>query len=613
MHAFWFNMGYDDEKEQGSTESDLKRMQSGLQSGMRTASNMQKAFGGADKAQKGVSNIAKKGAKDAVKNAGENIAKEVGKEVAKEAGKEAVNIAADAATGGVSRIASTILTAIKKTAEVIQNEEDQKSKTGFIVVAVVVVAMFLFLVPSFVATLTPASALELLADMNNDGDSSLVTWIKNLFPFISADEEVDESEYVADVDVEQTALTNKKLLDKRFRKAYKDAIKEARAYCLANGYSWRKSKNTLKDTHSASWKEVYEEVNYGYAIAALNLGMYETEIDQYESEAYSLAIKDALSEYYYEIEYSEGDGEGDAETGFVPDGDDTSWWESLIDALEMPYVSITIHYYTLQDLYMIATSTPDENYIQKTADPDMELFINNLNMQKLMRDQFKAMLEKYPETYNKLNLDNENVVWSYGHNPTTPGVALEDLIDLIGEDVFGDGEMLLAVPWYKQWLYTDPNIYPYGQGTIKSSGCCLMSVCMIGAYMTGKDFGSPYNGYPNMWAYYCDPVNGYVNSGRYISSNYTLNDFGIQGTTHSFSRSKTGIASLITELETNRNPIMIHYVPGEFTSQGHFSVITGYNAERQVFYTNDPGSSHRAEVTFDQMIRNANYYQTYAK
>lgn len=584
-----------DENSMDSTKNDISNGVDGI-NGAYNASNRINNF---YKGHKGLDDL-KKIANETTKE----TAKEFAKNAAKEGVKQATGAGAAAATGGTSKaleVAKKLIDTIKKLAENSSSASESK-----IFIAIIIAIMFLIMVPIFVSVLTPSSAIHLLADSNME-ETGIGTFIKQFFPFFSIDEEVNNEEYEADTDVEECALMNKKLLDKRFRKAYKGAIREAKQYCRENGYSWRKSKNTLKETNSASWKQVYQDVNYGYGIAALNLGMYETEVPDYDSEEYSKLINTCPDNLWYEIEYEDMDDEADAEDEFTPEGDD-GIWETILEALEMPYVRITIHYYSLEDIYMISTSSPQEKYITKSI---YEFDMTNLQMQKIMRDQFKAILEKFPETYNKLNLDNENMVWNYSDEPTPPEDILSNLPKKTYDDIKEGEYMMLGVPWYKQWEYCGSTWYKYGEGDIHSSGCCLMSLCMIGSYLSNSDFSSPVGKYPNMWSYFCDSSNGYItyNSGGYgyISSSSMLNKFGITYT----GKSSTSASSLVDQLKSSQKPIMVHYHPGEYTSGGHFSVVVGYDSDRNVFFTNDPGSSHRSEVSFESMEKNSDYFQTY--
>lgn len=134
----------------------------------------------------------------------------------------------------------------------------------------------------------------------------------------------------------------------------------------------------------------------------------------------------------------------------------------------------------------------------------------------------------------------------------------------------------LLIQWDKQWGYSK-----YGSnGTIGVNGCGVVCLSMVAVYLTGD---TQY-----------DPVymaNYAVEHGYYIDGSGTTWDlfnkggieFGIK------SSSVTLTESTFRNAVENGNPIVLNVGNGDFTNEGHYIVVSGY--ENGKFIINDPNST----------------------
>lgn len=132
----------------------------------------------------------------------------------------------------------------------------------------------------------------------------------------------------------------------------------------------------------------------------------------------------------------------------------------------------------------------------------------------------------------------------------------------------------LLIQWDEKWGYLK-----YGDGNIGINGCAPTALSMVITGLTRNENITPYT-----VARYAEK-NGYYMEGvgtRWALLTDGAEAFGVKGRPLQLSKS-----AMMSALE-NGSPIICSVGPGDFTSTGHFIVIT--NAEKGKFKVNDPNS-----------------------
>lgn len=140
-----------------------------------------------------------------------------------------------------------------------------------------------------------------------------------------------------------------------------------------------------------------------------------------------------------------------------------------------------------------------------------------------------------------------------------------------------------SVPLFLQW---DPmwGYEPYGSGCIGQTGCGPTCLAMAGYYLTGEERFNP----KDVAAF--SAQNGYYASG-YGSSWTLISEGGV----------KLGlkvqelplVKGKMTKAVEAGHPVILALGQGDFTSSGHYIVLTGWDGE--AFRVNDPNSRVRSE------------------
>lgn len=179
-----------------------------------------------------------------------------------------------------------------------------------------------------------------------------------------------------------------------------------------------------------------------------------------------------------------------------------------------------------------------------------------------------ALLERNPEA--------EDFVLSYPAEH-----ALKHEVDL--SEHLDDEVVPLFLQWDKRWGYLD-----YGSDVAGLTGCGPVCLSMVAFYLTGDVNMSP----DNMLRFALEE--GYCSRGN--GSSWTLISEGAQ---------KLGLTA--TELPLVKNLILSHLEagdpiicvmgPGDFTSTGHYIVLTGL--EDGLLRVNDPNSLEKSEKRWD--------------
>lgn len=188
-------------------------------------------------------------------------------------------------------------------------------------------------------------------------------------------------------------------------------------------------------------------------------------------------------------------------------------------------------------------------------------------------------MDEYPEELLKLyerNKETETFVEEY---PMKKDVEPE--IDL--SDLAGTSEIPSLLQWDQRWGY-----HQYAGEVMGLSGCGPTALSMVAIYMTGDTTKTP------RWVADFASQNGYAVDGSGTAWSLMLE--GAQ---------QIGLSSKEIPVERGRiennlqagNPIIALMGPGDFTSSGHFIVLTGMQDGR--LKINDPNSRKYSEKTWD--------------
>jgi hypothetical protein len=128
----------------------------------------------------------------------------------------------------------------------------------------------------------------------------------------------------------------------------------------------------------------------------------------------------------------------------------------------------------------------------------------------------------------------------------------------------------------------------FGGGTIATSGCSVSSLAMVISYLKG---GVDSTG----WVYPDDVVSSiakkYGNYNKfYVGSGQSWDIFPAVSSIYGINCSQISSASIIQALSSGK-PVIMSCKPGEFTSTGHFIVLTGVTEDGYIT-VNDPNSAH---------------------
>ncbi|WP_228104080.1 C39 family peptidase [Terrisporobacter mayombei] len=146
------------------------------------------------------------------------------------------------------------------------------------------------------------------------------------------------------------------------------------------------------------------------------------------------------------------------------------------------------------------------------------------------------------------------------------------------------GEIPLFIQWDKRWGYEK-----YGSDFIAINGCGTTSIAMVAVGLTGNT-----NINPKVVADYSNDK-GYLVEG--VGTSWDLmtqgaRKFGIAGREISLSEE-----SILQTLRKGQ-PIIVSMGPGEFTTSGHYIVLTGVDSNNKII-VNDPDSKLKSKKTWD--------------
>ena len=140
----------------------------------------------------------------------------------------------------------------------------------------------------------------------------------------------------------------------------------------------------------------------------------------------------------------------------------------------------------------------------------------------------------------------------------------------------------LFLQWDPMWGYED-----YGASCIAITGCGPTCLAMVGYYLTEDPYMTPEKlaKFAERKGYY-EP--GYGSSWKLISEGSAV--LGLTATELPLVKKK------MTDALEAGSPIILALGPGDFTSSGHYIVLTGY--KDGAFTVNDPNSPIRSEKTW---------------
>lgn len=186
--------------------------------------------------------------------------------------------------------------------------------------------------------------------------------------------------------------------------------------------------------------------------------------------------------------------------------------------------------------------------------------------------------QDYPEDLLKMlsrNLDMLDFVLDY---PEKQGQVFADTIGEVEP-----GEIPLLLQYDPRWGYGN-----YGASSVVVSGCGPACLSMVAAGLTGDDTMTPY-----AVAQYADQEGYYVYGAGTAWSLMSrgASHFGVEG--EELPLMKSRMESALRE----GRPIICVVGPGDFTTSGHFIVITGMRDGK--FTINDPNSTQRSNMLWD--------------
>ena len=212
---------------------------------------------------------------------------------------------------------------------------------------------------------------------------------------------------------------------------------------------------------------------------------------------------------------------------------------------------------------------------------DMIVGQNSLAAMGLINPKVREVMankEQYPDQLIELLKNNEETVdfvLGYPEKKDVPPA------ETVGEVTYGEIPLLLQ--WDERWGYAF-----YADDMIAVNGCGPTAIAMVAAGLTGNNTVTPYK------VAQFSAENGYFagDSGTSWSlMTEGAQQFGIYGEEMELSESE-----IFSALE-NGHPVICSMRPGDFTTTGHFIVLTG--VEDGKIRVNDPNSRIRSEKLWD--------------
>lgn len=191
-----------------------------------------------------------------------------------------------------------------------------------------------------------------------------------------------------------------------------------------------------------------------------------------------------------------------------------------------------------------------------------------------MNDRLKNLSDQYPEfteIYENMDAYPEELIFSLCNNP--------EMIDFVKGYLTADGSVTggltqeelsssfpLLLQWDERWGYAS-----YGESNIALAGCATTCLSIVAVGLTGNEHSTP------------DAVADYsMSNGFYMAGTGTMwnlmtegcRNFGVRG-----EELGLGKGSIFSNLNEGR-PIICSMRRGDFTTLGHFIVLTGIEDEK---------------------------------
>ena len=183
-------------------------------------------------------------------------------------------------------------------------------------------------------------------------------------------------------------------------------------------------------------------------------------------------------------------------------------------------------------------------------------------------------MDDYPPELQKMVAENPETLDFVLSYPEKKGNTAADTIGQVTK-----GTIPLLLQWDDRWGYQ-----PYGKNMIGSSGFGPTCIAMVAAGLTGRNDITP----ARVASYSMEE--GFLteeSDTRWELMSYGCEAFGITGTVISLEE------SVMAEHLTSGSPVICSMRPGDFTSGGHFIVLTGY--QDGYFQVHDPNSTERSQ------------------
>lgn len=219
---------------------------------------------------------------------------------------------------------------------------------------------------------------------------------------------------------------------------------------------------------------------------------------------------------------------------------------------------------------------------QTASDPEARTeYLNKLQALASSDERYQTILdreEEYPDNVLRMVCQNEETL--------NFAVDYPEKKDSEPASTVGDvtkGVVPLLIQWDRRWGYA-----LYGSSTIVAvSGCGPTCIAMVACGLTGRNDITP----AKVASYSAN--NGFLTESRDTSwdlMTYGAEEYGITGTELGLDE-----AAMANQLAAG-HPIIASMGAGDFTSSGHFIVLTGY--ANGSFTVNDPNSLVRSGETW---------------
>lgn len=190
----------------------------------------------------------------------------------------------------------------------------------------------------------------------------------------------------------------------------------------------------------------------------------------------------------------------------------------------------------------------------------------------------------YPDYLINRMVSNPELEYFVLNYPLGNKNTSSDEISITRDISMANGNVPFFLQWDERWGYTT-----YGNDLMGLTGCGPTVLSMVAVYLTGNSSLNPL--YVAQYAM----DNGYYDYENSSGTFWSLMTTGAEGLGLTVSEIPGENDALIEALNAG-HPVIAIMGPGDFTSEGHFIVITSYNNGSVT--VNDPNSIIRSEKTW---------------